>query len=139
FDSIVVTDVDPTSPSNVLRAAAMRHFKSKAFLLQCSIRVSKADFRFFADKFSTVSPETVHIVANRVASGGSLVALTPDEQKVIDLMKQVNVVTGTVPGSSASRVSQRNEIKGLMIQHGAPTFYITVNPADVYSPILRSM
>jgi hypothetical protein len=52
-------------------------------------------------------------------------------------MKQVNIVTSNVPGTSASRVTMRNEIRGLMIEKGMPSFFITINPADVYNPIVK--
>lgn len=31
----------------------------------------------------------------------------------------------------------RNEIRGLMVEKGLPSFYITINPADVYNPIVK--
>lgn len=31
----------------------------------------------------------------------------------------------------------RNEIRELMMECGCPSFYLTINPADVYSPILK--
>ena len=52
-------------------------------------------------------------------------------------MKQVNIVTSNVPGTSASRVTMRNEIRGLMIEKGMPSFFNTINPADVYNPIVK--
>ena len=56
---------------------------------------------------------------------------------MLNLMKQVNVVTSNVPGTSASRVTMQNEIRGLMIEKGMPSFFITINPADVYNPIVK--
>ena len=55
----------------------------------------------------------------------------------MNLMKQVNIVTSNVPGTSASRVTMRNEIRGLMIEKGMPSFFITINPADIYNPIVK--
>jgi hypothetical protein len=49
----------------------------------------------------------------------------------------VNGVAASVPGSSAARVAMRNEIRGLMIEKGLPSFYITINPADVFNPIVK--
>jgi len=31
----------------------------------------------------------------------------------------------------------RNEIRGLMIDKGLPSFFITINPADVYNPVVK--
>ena len=52
-------------------------------------------------------------------------------------MKEVKVVTSHVPGSSASRVAMQNDIHGLMMDQGLPGFYITINPADVFSPLVK--
>ncbi|KAJ7327851.1 hypothetical protein DFH08DRAFT_635870, partial [Mycena albidolilacea] len=60
-----------------------------------------------------------------------------EEHKVCKLLKQVNGVTSLVSGSSAARIAMRNEIRGLMIEKGLPSFYITINPADVYNPIIK--
>ncbi|KAG1839100.1 hypothetical protein DFJ58DRAFT_637331, partial [Suillus subalutaceus] len=30
-----------------------------------------------------------------------------------------------------------NQIRGLMFDKGLPNFYITINPADVYNPIVK--
>src|ERR1700721_2865573 len=31
----------------------------------------------------------------------------------------------------------RNEIRGLMMKQGLPSFYVTINPADVYNPLVK--
>jgi hypothetical protein len=31
----------------------------------------------------------------------------------------------------------RNEIRALILDKGLPTFYITINPADVYNPLVK--
>ena len=31
----------------------------------------------------------------------------------------------------------RNEIRALIMRHGLPTFYLTINPADVYNPLVK--
>ena len=46
-------------------------------------------------------------------------------------MKEVNVITSHVPGSAAEQVAMCNEIRALMMEKGLPSFYITINPADV--------
>ncbi|KIM73534.1 hypothetical protein PILCRDRAFT_81038, partial [Piloderma croceum F 1598] len=53
------------------------------------------------------------------------------------LMKQVKLVTAHVPGSSTSRTIMHNKIRGLMMDRGLPSFYITINPADVFNPVVK--
>jgi len=52
-------------------------------------------------------------------------------------MKEVNVINSHVPGSSATQVAMRNEIRALIIAYGLPSFYITINPADIYNPLVK--
>jgi hypothetical protein len=52
-------------------------------------------------------------------------------------LQEVNGVTSHVPGSGAARAVMRNQIRGLMFDKGLPNFYITINPADVYNPIVK--
>ena len=54
-----------------------------------------------------------------------------DERKVLGLMKEVNTITSYVPGSAASCVTMRNEIRALIMKIGLPSFFITVNPVDI--------
>ena len=52
-------------------------------------------------------------------------------------MKEVKAITSHVPSSSTSEVKMRNEIKSLILDQGMPHFYVTINPADVYNPLVR--
>lgn len=52
-------------------------------------------------------------------------------------MREVKLVNRNVQGSNAVRLGMRNEIWSLMIAHGFPSFFITINPADVYNPLVK--
>ena len=109
----------------------------RSVLLHTSLKVHKNNFENVAKNFASVSPETIHIVTERVSRGDSATANNSDERKVLNLMKQVNTVTSNVPGTSASRVAMRNEIRALMMEKGLPSFFITINPADIYNPLVK--
>ena len=79
----------------------------------------------------------MHRVTERVAQGDSITANNDDERRVLQLMKDVNVVTGHVKGSLSARVQMQNKIRGLMIDKGLPSFFITINLADVYNPLVK--
>ncbi|KAJ7937912.1 hypothetical protein B0H13DRAFT_1582037, partial [Mycena leptocephala] len=104
--------------------------------LHTSLKVKRANFDSIASQFASVSPEVVKNVSEHVANGESAVPKNAEERKVMNLLKQVNGVAASVPGSSAARVAMRNEIRGLMIEKGLPSFYITINPADVFNPVV---
>ncbi|KAI0077934.1 hypothetical protein K474DRAFT_1568304, partial [Panus rudis PR-1116 ss-1] len=104
--------------------------------LQTSLRVKKSNFDSLASDFATVSAEAIHSVCERINQGDYNTAYNDDERSVLNLMRQVKVITAQVPGSASSKIVMRNEIRSLIMTHGLPSFYITINPADVYNPIV---
>lgn len=61
---------------------------------------------------------------------------TRAEQRVLQLMREVRAVTAHVPSSASAKTVMRNEIKALTVDQGLPHFYLTINPADVYNPLV---
>ncbi|KAJ6575714.1 hypothetical protein DFH09DRAFT_915369, partial [Mycena vulgaris] len=108
----------------------------RALLLHTSLKVNRSNFDRIAAQFGTVSPAIVHLVSERIAAGDSVTANSAEERRVLRLMKEVNVINSFVPGSSQSKIVMRNQIRALMIEKGLPSFYITINPADVYNPLV---
>lgn len=47
------------------------------------------------------------------------------------------MINSHVPGSSAARIDMLNQIRAMITQFGMPTFFITINPADVYNPLVK--
>jgi len=81
--------------------------------------------------------EAVRTLSDRAVTGAQPTATTEEERKVLELMKEVKLISANIPGSSASRLTMRNEIRANILSLGVPSFYITVNPADVYNPIVK--
>ncbi|KDQ54421.1 hypothetical protein JAAARDRAFT_88669, partial [Jaapia argillacea MUCL 33604] len=102
-----------------------------------SLKVKKSSFDSIAAGFASVSAQAIHCVTERVCRGDTATAHSDEEKRVLALMKEVKLVTSHVPGSSASRVVMRNKIRALTMTLGLPSFYLTINPADVYSPIVK--
>ena len=105
-------------------------------LLRTSLKTKRDNFTSVANEFRLLSAEAIHTVSER-ASRGDFTVKSKDEQRVLKLMREVNAVTSHVPGSPASKVSMRNKIKALIVDQGLPQFYLTINPADVYNPLVR--
>ena len=113
--------------------------QKRSILLHSSLKINRGLFDTFRSDFAKVSPSAVHAVAERLVGGDHTTCFTGEEKRVRELLKQVSHVTTRVQGSSSSRVLMRNEIRALMIEKGLPSFYVTTNPADVYSPIVKFM
>ncbi|KAF9001046.1 hypothetical protein BDZ89DRAFT_899613, partial [Hymenopellis radicata] len=104
--------------------------------LHTHLKTKKLHFKQVAERFVNVSAETLRLVAERQSKGDFSEARTREEQEAHDLLSEVKAVTQHVPGSASSKTVMRNEIRGLIMDKGVPNFYVTINPADVYSPVL---
>jgi hypothetical protein len=101
------------------------------------LKVKAQNFDSVAATLNSISADTIRIVCDRVAHGDAKSFQNDDEWKVLQLLKEVNVVVSHVAGSSASRMVMRNEIRALIVEKGLPSFYITINPADVFNPVVK--
>ena len=108
-----------------------------AILLHSSLKVRKSQFAAVAADYASVSDAAVARVCARITGTHRVQAEDDEERKVLKLMNDVHLVTRQVPGSSGARVAMRNEVRALMHSKGMPTFFITINPADVYNPLVK--
>ncbi|KAF8059275.1 hypothetical protein FPV67DRAFT_1426424, partial [Lyophyllum atratum] len=115
---------------------AFNILQRRALLLHTSLKVKRSDFAGVASKFAHVSLAAVQAVTDRATRGDIVTARDDEERQVLQLMKEVNVITAQVPGSAPSKVTMRNEMRGLMMHLGLPSFFLTINPADVYNPVV---
>lgn len=116
---------------------AFNILQRRAVLLHSSLKIKRARFRGFAQELANVSEDAVARVCARIAEKVPLSGLDAEERKVLKLMDEVQLVSRNVPGTSAARLAMRNELRALMVTHGTPHFYITINPADLYNPIVK--
>ena len=52
-------------------------------------------------------------------------------------MREVKAISSNIPGSPECRLTMRNKIRAMILSLGVPSFFVTVNPADVYNPIVK--
>ena len=108
-------------------------------LLHSSLKIDCRSFDMFRSDFAMVSPSAVWAVGERLLRGDYETCLMGEEKRVWELLKQVSHVTSNVQGLSSALALKRNEIRGLMVEKGLPSFYVMINPADVYNPVLKFM
>ncbi|KAH9847115.1 hypothetical protein C2E23DRAFT_705455, partial [Lenzites betulinus] len=116
---------------------AFNILQRRAVLLHSSLKVKKQSFPSFASNLVGIPEEALARVCSRIVHTGFVRAEDADERRVLKLMQEVQLVSSAVPGSSAARVKMRNEIRALMLSKGMPNFFVTINPADVYNPVVR--
>ena len=103
---------------------------------QTTMRVSRDSFATKAHTYANLDPCTVQRVSEQMEKG-QYTFDDPEERQVMELMRDVHSVNSNVMGSCAARLKMRNEIRGMIVSFGVPSFFITVNPADVYNPLVR--
>lgn len=61
----------------------------------------------------------------------------PEEQSILRLIDSVAAVLPNLPGTTAHKLTMRNEIRSLVNFHGTPAFFVTLNPSDIHHPLVR--
>lgn len=118
--------------------AAFNIVQRRQVVLHTSLKVQRASLQTLSKRFKELTPEAVHRVCTKVENGEFKVAdCDVEEHRVVELLKEVEVVNSHVPGTAAAKMDMRQEIRALTLQHGLPSFYVTVNPADIYHPLVR--
>jgi len=107
--------------------------------LHTHLTVKKKHFESVAKKLSTISPDIINDVANHLEHEGKYTDLSGEHKEVLDLLKHVNTVAAKIPGSHASKIFVRNEIRNYIAYFGVPQIYFTFNPSAVHSPIFQVM
>ena len=84
----------------------------REILLRTKLKVQKSSFSWVATGFHSVSPEAIARVCERISRQDYSAGEDEDERKVLKLMREVNLVTSSVPGSASSKLQMRNQIRG---------------------------
>ncbi len=100
--------------------------------LQASICVRQPRFQDGVSNIANLKSKQLEKSLTSIAEG----KITDPDPNVKSLMSGIHVVGGKVPGSPYKRRNYRLEIQGNMIKLGQPAFYVTLNPADIHSPIV---
>lgn len=107
--------------------------------LQTSFTVRRSKFDDVAQKLTSVSPLTLQSLANHLEKEGKFETLSIDEKNAMSLLSQVNAISARIPGSQASKIYVRNEIRSYFSEFGLPHLYFTFNPSAAHSPIFQVM
>jgi helitron helicase-like protein len=75
------------------------------------------------------------IISGKPSDGARFTPSTTEEKKCFQLLTDLDHVGGFVKGSITSKKHMRNEIWSMISQLGAPSWFITLSPADSRHPI----
>ena len=107
--------------------------------LKTHFTVRKSNFDVVANKLAAVSPSVLQSLADHLEREGKLGTLNKEEQDAMQLLRQVNTISARIPGSQASKIFVRNEIRSYFSEFGLPHIYFTFNPSVTHSPIFQVM
>ena len=110
--------------------AQVKSSTSGAFLL-----AEKAKFNDITNRILSVDQKVLGDLAKRISQGEVVKPQTQAEKDCFQVIRDLDQVSHQVDGSITSKKHMRSEIWSLMAYHGAPSWYITLSPADVKHPI----
>jgi hypothetical protein len=104
-----------------------------------SFTVKKPGFFKVAKDMASVSAATLEATANHLRNNGRVTDLTPEQRKAYDCLKQLNIVTGHIPGSPAAKLVDRSSMFAYFGLFGLPQIFLTMNYPTLQSPIFHVM
>ncbi|KAJ7495931.1 hypothetical protein B0H11DRAFT_1646369, partial [Mycena galericulata] len=97
----------------------------------------KNEYKRVIDDMLMVDLDVLAALREKCKHNSLYIPADDTEKRIMSLMGSVGLVARQVPGSAGQKVMLRNEIRGLINYRGAPSLFVTLNPADVDNPIVR--
>ena len=122
--------MDVNFPFVAFSHAQMKETTKQGFLL-----ADKRKFQGIADHLLSLDQDVLLDLTTRLANGETVKPSTEQEKLCFQVMKDLDPVAGKVNATTSSKKYMHNEIWSLMAFRGAPSWYITLSPADIQHPI----
>jgi hypothetical protein len=101
--------------------------------------VKKNNFDSIARKLVAVSPDILNDLAKHLEQEKQLSDLSTGQKDALELLKKVNTISARIPGSQASKIFIRNEIRSYFGFFALPHLFFTFNTSAAHSPIFQVM
>ncbi|KAJ3967502.1 hypothetical protein EV361DRAFT_807167, partial [Lentinula raphanica] len=105
--------------------------------LHTSLTVAADRFHSVGPSLLTVTPTDLLTLAEKLKREHTVTDLTTEEQKAYRLLHEVNIISAKIPGSQASKLTIRHELRSYFGYFGLPHLWFTFNPSAVHSPIFQ--
>ena len=99
------------------------------------VTAEKPYFAEVAKRLMTLDKSVLEIITNRMMKGEHVKPETEAEKACFKVLSDIDTVGGHVKGSLTSKKFMRNEVWSLISYIGAPSWFITLSPADINHPI----
>lgn len=114
---------------------AFSHEQVKAATSGGYLAVRKRNFEAVAERLLSLDQSVLESIAKRMATGEVVKPSSEEEKQCFQVVNDLDAVAGKVEGSGATKRLMRSEIWSLMVNKGAPSWYLTLSPADIKHPI----
>jgi hypothetical protein len=114
---------------------AFSHEQIMASSTQSFLLVDQQIFADISQHLMSVDLATLNALIERLGVGEHIMPETEPERQCFQFIKDMDAVTGKMHGSTTSKKFMRNEIWSLISFLGAPSWYITLSPADIQHPL----
>ena len=114
---------------------AFSHEQIKASTTQSFLLVDQRRFSNISQCLMNVSLATLNVLIERLEAGEHVIPESEAEIQCFQIIKDIDAVAGKMHGSTTSKKFMRNEIWSLINVLGAPSWYITLSPADIQHPL----
>ena len=121
---------DPNFPLIAFNHEQIQQSSSGSFLT-----AQKSFFSEVADRLLNIDVAVISDINKRLFTGERIKPETDEEKSCYQLMSDLDAVGGFVSGSLAKKKHMRNEVWSLISYIGAPSWFITISPADNKHPI----
>ena len=114
---------------------AFSHEQIKASTTQSFLLIDQRRFADISQRLMSVDLVTLNALIERLEIGEHVIPETEPDRRCFQLIKDLDAVTGKMHGSVTSKKYMQNEIWSLISFLGAPSWYITLSPADIQHPL----
>ena len=114
---------------------AFSHSQMKQTSTQSFLLVDQARFENITQRLLNLNQNVLADITEKLSNGEHLVPESDSEKACFQVLHDLDHVAGKVKGSTTSKKYMRNEIWSLIAFSGAPSWYITLSPADIQHPI----
>ena len=114
---------------------AFSHEQIKFSTTQSFLLVDQGRFGDVSQRFMNINWTVMDELATKMKDGEHVMPKTETEKNCFQLIRDLDAVSGKMHGSTTSKKYMRSEIWSLVNFLGAPSWYITLSPADIQHPI----
>ena len=114
---------------------AFNHDQLKAGVTGSFLLAKRKKWPDISKRLNALNRDVLKNISIKLSTGTHFIPKTTEEKNCFQLLKDLDHVGGFVKGSITSKKHMRNEIWSMISQLGAPSWFITLSPADNRHPV----